>query len=209
MTRGRERAGRRQGPVSGHLILVAWGLQLLPSCGHFGRVLTWPQCRQRQFCKSVSHLSAVEDHMRSLLRSAAALALVFAAVTPAAAQQPVPAGHIKTVSGGAFLVRAGSTTAVKAGDSIFAPDVLRTAADGAVGVTLKDDTRISLGPSSELRLERYVYAPGEGGLGMVLNFVHGVGVYVSGGMAKLAPDSIRLETPAAIIGVRGTTVAVH
>jgi hypothetical protein len=58
-------------------------------------------------------------------------------------------------------------------------------------------------------VSRYVYAPGEGGLGMVLSFVRGVGAYVSGRMAKLAPDSIRLETPSAIVGVRGTTVAVR
>jgi hypothetical protein len=32
---------------------------------------------------------------------------------------------------------------------------------------------------------------------------------VSGRIAKLAPDSVRLETPAAIVGVRGTTVAVN
>jgi hypothetical protein len=44
---------------------------------------------------------------------------------------------------------------------------------------------------------------------MVLNFVRGVAGYISGRMAKLAPDSIRLETPAAIVGVRGTTVAVQ
>jgi hypothetical protein len=135
--------------------------------------------------------------------------MLLLATTPVLAQQPSPAGHVKTVSGSAFIVRQNAIIPARAGEAVFASDALRTAADGAVGVTLKDDTRISLGPSSELRLERYVYAPGEGGLGMVLNFVHGVGVYVSGRMAKLAPDSIRLETPAAIVGVRGTTVAVH
>jgi len=35
-----------------------------------------------------------------------------------------------------------------------------------------------------------------------------VAAYVSGRMAKLSPDSVRLETPAAIVGVRGTTVAI-
>jgi hypothetical protein len=44
---------------------------------------------------------------------------------------------------------------------------------------------------------------------MVLKFVRGAAVYVSGRIAKLAPDSIRLEAPAAIVGVRGTTVAVR
>ncbi len=86
---------------------------------------------------------------------------------------------------------------------------LRTGADGKVGVTLKDDTRLALGPSSEVRLERFSYSPGTASLGMVLKFVRGVTAYVSGRLAKLAPDSIRLETPSAIVGVRGTTLAIR
>ncbi len=127
---------------------------------------------------------------------------------PVTAEQAAPAGHIKIATGAAFIVRQTSTLQAKAGDEVFAIDTLRTDADGTIGVTLMDDTRVSLGPNSEVRLERYVFAPAEGGLGMVLNFVRGVAAYVSGRMAKLAPDSIRLETPAAIVGVRGTTVAI-
>ena len=131
------------------------------------------------------------------------------AATPAFAQQPTPAGHVKVVTGRSFIVRQNTTIAAKPGDAVYALDMLRTDADGKIGVTMIDDTRISLGPSSEVRLERFVFAPAEGGLGMVLNFVRGVAAYVSGRMAKLAPDSIRLETPAAIVGVRGTTVAIR
>lgn len=147
--------------------------------------------------------------MSGLLRFAAAFAMAMAAVTPASAQEAVPAGHVKTVAGAATIVRAGQTMAAKPGAAIYATDTLRTAADGTVGVTLLDDTRISLGPSSEVKIERYVYAPGEGGLGMVLQFMRGVAMYVSGRMSKLAPESIRLETPSAIVGVRGTTVAIR
>ena len=129
--------------------------------------------------------------------------------TPAFAQQPSPAGHVKIATGRSFIVRQNIAIAAKPGDPVFAIDTLRTEADGTIGVTMMDDTRISLGPASEVRLERYVFAPAEGGLGMVLNFVRGVAAYVSGRMAKLAPDSIRLETPAAIVGVRGTTVAIR
>jgi hypothetical protein len=143
--------------------------------------------------------------LRTLLT---ALALIVAA-TPAVAQEPSPAGRIKIASGAAFIVRSSATVAAKPGAAIFASDTLRTGGDGSVGVTMRDDTRLSLGPNSEVRVERYVYAPGEGGFGMVLNFVRGVAAYVSGHIAKLAPDSIRLETPAAIVGVRGTTVAVR
>ena len=147
--------------------------------------------------------------MLAFLRLLGVLAMMLATTRPVLAQQASPAGHVKNVTGSAFIVRQGGVFQAHPGDAVFVADALRTHADGTIGVTLKDDTRISLGPSSELRLERYVFAPGEGGLGMVLNFVRGVAAYVSGRMAKLAPDAIRLETPAAIVGVRGTTVAVR
>jgi hypothetical protein len=127
----------------------------------------------------------------------------------ASAQQPAPAGRIKVATGSAVILRGGSTLPARPGDAVFASDTLQTGADGSLGVTLKDDTRLSLGPRTEVRVERYVYAPDRGALGMVLHFVRGVAAYVSGHMAKLAPDAIRLETPAAIVGVRGTTVAIR
>jgi hypothetical protein len=147
--------------------------------------------------------------MSGFPRFAIGIAIVVGAVTPVYAQQPLPAGHIKTVSGTATIVRAQGTTPAKPGDPIYATDTIRTSGDGTIGVTLRDDTRLSLGPNSEVKLDRYVYAPGEGGLGMVLKFVRGAAVYVSGRIAKLAPDSIRLEAPSAIVGVRGTTVAIR
>lgn len=149
-----------------------------------------------------------EGPMTSLRRSVSILALVLAAATPAAAQQQSAAGRIKVVSGSAFIVRGNDTIPARAGELVFAADGLRTGDGGSLGVTLKDDTRLSLGPNSEVRLDRYVYAPGNGGLGMVIKFVRGVAAYVSGRIARIAPDSIRLETPSAIVGVRGTSVAV-
>jgi hypothetical protein len=147
--------------------------------------------------------------MTSLRRSVGVLALLLTAATPALAQQQTAAGRIKVVSGSAFIVRGTETIPARPGELVYAADALRTGDAGSVGVTLKDDTRLSLGPNSEVRLERYVYAPGSGGLGMVLKFVRGMAAYVSGRMARLAPDSIRLETPAAIVGVRGTTLAIR
>jgi hypothetical protein len=97
----------------------------------------------------------------------------------------------------------------QAGQLVYESDALRTGTDGRLGVTLKDDTRISMGPASEVRVDRFLYAPAEGRLGLVLNVVRGVVAYVSGRIAKLSPDSIRLETPAAVVGVRGTTLALR
>ena len=99
--------------------------------------------------------------------------------------------------------------AAEVGQSVFETDTLRTGEDGSIGVTLDDDTRLSLGPSSEVRLDTFRYAPAEGSVGLAMRFLRGIAVYVSGQIAKLAPDSVRLETPSAIVGVRGTTLAVR
>jgi hypothetical protein len=154
--------------------------------------------------------------------SAAALAMVLAIALPSGPafagdspaggylQQKVDgAGKIKIASGAAFIVRAGQTIPAQAGATVFEADVLRTGADGRLGLMMKDETRLSLGPSSEIRLDRFAYAPAEGRLGFVLSVVRGVAAYVSGKIAKLAPDAVRLETPAAIVGVRGTTVVIR
>jgi hypothetical protein len=131
------------------------------------------------------------------------------AAAPAFAQQPSPAGRIKVVSGEAVVVRDGATIPAHSGVTVYASDSLRTGNDGRVGVTLADDTQVSIGPRSEMRLDSFVYEPTQGQLGLVLQFIRGTAAYVSGRIAKLAPDAVRLETPAAIVGVRGTTVAVQ
>jgi hypothetical protein len=137
-----------------------------------------------------------------------ALVVVLFAST-ASAQQPEAVGRIKLASGAAFLVRGNSQVPAQAGQLLYQSDLLRTGADGTVGVALKDDTRVALGPSSEIRLDRFSYAPAEGQLALVLRVVRGVAAYVSGRIAKLAPDAVRIETPSAILGVRGTTLAVR
>ncbi|HSC28487.1 MAG TPA: FecR family protein [Vicinamibacterales bacterium] len=128
---------------------------------------------------------------------------------PAFAQEQAAAGRIKIASGTVLIVRANATIPAKAGELVYEADTLRTGNDGRVGVTLKDDTRLSLGPNSEVRLDRFAFAPAEGRLAFVLRVVKGVAGYVSGQIAKIAPDAVRLETPSAIVGVRGTTIAIR
>jgi hypothetical protein len=140
---------------------------------------------------------------------AGVLTLVLAATTPVLGQQPSPAGRIKIVSGSAFVMRDGGLIPAQAGQVVFEADGLKTGVDGHLGVTLKDDTRVSLGPGSEVRVEHFVYAPASGSLGLVIKIVRGAVAYVSGQIAKLSPDSVRLETPAAIVGVRGTSLAIR
>ena len=131
------------------------------------------------------------------------------AAAPAFAQQPSPAGRIKVVAGDAVIVRGTSTVPAQNGAAVYQSDGLRTGKDGRVGITLSDDTQVSIGPGSEVRLDSFVYDPGQGQLALVLKFIRGTAAYVSGQIAKLAPDAVRLETPAAIVGVRGTTLGIE
>ena len=137
-----------------------------------------------------------------------ALMLVCSMATPVVAQERPVAGRIKVSTGAAFIVRDGAEIPAGLGQHVFESDGLRTGVDGKIGVTLGDDTRLSLGPNSELKLERFTYTPADSAFGLALKFVRGAATYVSGRIAKLAPDSVRLETPAAIVGVRGTTLAI-
>ena len=139
----------------------------------------------------------------------ALVALLLVAETRVFGQQPPPAGRVKVASGTAFIVRQGQPIPAQVGQVVFESDVLRTAADGRIGVTLNDETRVSLGPGSEVRLAQFAYAPAEGRLGFVLAVARGIVAYVSGRIARLSPDSIRLETPSAIVGVRGTRLAIR
>ena len=188
-----------------------------------GGILAEKQTRMRRIpgdqavlpsCEALTILSqgAPKSASRGVMskRRTWAVAFIFAAATPVFAQQPPPAaGRVKVASGEAFIVRGTKNIPAKVGELVYESDSLRTGADGRVGVTLKDDTRVSLGPSSEVRVERFAYAPAEGRLGVVLKFARGVAAYVSGQIAKLAPDAVRLETPAAIVGVRGTSLGIR
>jgi hypothetical protein len=135
--------------------------------------------------------------------------LLISASAPVLAETPAPAGVIKVASGAAVIVRNGAEIPATVGAAVFETDTLKTAAGGQIGVTLKDSTRVSVGPGSEVRLDAFQYAPAEGRLALVLKFVRGVTAYVSGRIAKLAPDAVRLETPAAIVGVRGTSLIIQ
>jgi hypothetical protein len=96
-----------------------------------------------------------------------------------------------------------------AGLPVLRGDVLRTGTPGTLGVILRDDTTLSLGSGSEVQMAEFVFEPAEGKLGMVLRVNRGAVGYLSGKIAKLAPDAARVETPVATLGIRGTRLAAR
>ncbi len=118
-------------------------------------------------------------------------------------------GSITEVKGPVQLIRNGTEAAAEKGARLFASDILRTEEGGSVGVVLRDDTTLSLGPSSELKMSEFKFKPDEGILAMTLSVAKGTLVYVSGQIAKLAPGSAKIETPSGVAAVRGTELLVE
>ncbi|MBK5277001.1 MAG: FecR domain-containing protein [Desulfuromonadales bacterium] len=129
---------------------------------------------------------------------------LLASAAISAAQDDRPIGLVKTASGEVFILRDGRRMAALPGHQLVLGDELSTGATGALGVILRDDTVLSLGPSTETRIEQFAFEPVDQKLGMVLRVTRGLIEYLSGKISKLAPGSVRIETPVATLGVRGT-----
>lgn len=87
---------------------------------------------------------------------------------------------------------------------VLSRDTIRTGNDGRTGIIFHDGTRISLGPSSEISIERFEFQPADQKLGLILRIVQGIAAYISGKISELSPGSVQVQTPAGIIGLRGT-----
>src|SRR5205809_219304 len=74
------------------------------------------------------------------------IALLAAAFAAAAFANDV--GQIKTVKGTVHVERDGQRLAAKPGMGVRQADTLVTGADGAVGVTFLDNSRVSAGPAA-------------------------------------------------------------
>ncbi len=145
--------------------------------------------------------------MKRTLFAAILLAVLFlpSTVLPAG---PETIGIVRSSAGAAAIARAEQVLPAARGTKLYAGDVLETGPDGSIGIILRDDSSLSVGPSSRLVLKEFLYAPDEGKLGLLARLSRGTMAYISGLIGKLAPEKARFETPTATIGIRGTRFAV-
>ena len=117
-------------------------------------------------------------------------------------------GQIKVSKGQVSIERAGRSLPAAVGTRVQTADVVRTGADGSVGITMDDDALLSAGPNSVLSLDRYSFDPttSKGRFDASLN--KGTLAVISGRIAKQAPDAMTVRTPTAVLGVRGTEFVV-
>jgi hypothetical protein len=125
-----------------------------------------------------------------------------------AQEPPAIAGQVKTLSGSALLTRTGQSEPVVPGMNILSGDHLATAADSSLGLTLRDDTTLSLGPNARLTLDNFIFDPAADKLGFAAKLHRGTFAVLTGQIARLAPDRTKLGTPSANIGIRGTKFVV-
>lgn len=117
-------------------------------------------------------------------------------------------GSVKNVTGEAWVSTGSQRTRAQVGTTVYLGSQLKTAKNGAMGVTFKDNTLMSFGPDTELTVDEYLFAPNEGKLKLGARLDKGSLNYVSGVIAKLKPDAVNVKTPTGTIGVRGTQFLV-
>jgi len=114
------------------------------------------------------------------------------------------AGTIKTSAGSAHILREGARLPADAGAAVMVSDSIETGSDGTVGITLMDDTRLTAGPDSELKLNRFVFDTTTHAGGLDAKITRGSLAVISGKIAKTNPDNVSFSTSAVTLGVRGT-----
>lgn len=117
-------------------------------------------------------------------------------------------GSVRTVDGGCFIDRNEVSMQAETGTHLYKSDILRTGSHGAMGVLLRDDTSLSMGPESEIILEDFVFDPANDTMGMAATFAKGTASVITGKISELAPESAKFSTPLITIGIRGTHFAV-
>ena len=140
----------------------------------------------------------------------ALLALIAAAGLWAAAAQ-AEVGQIKIAKGQVSVDRKGQALPGQVGMLLEPADILKTGADGSVGITMRDNSLLSAGPNSILTLERFEFDATTSQGRFDAQLQRGTLAVVSGRIAKQSPQAMTLRTPSAVLGVRGTefVVSVH
>jgi hypothetical protein len=137
------------------------------------------------------------------------MAAIVAMASLAAKADETPIAQIKTATGPAFIVRGGTKTPAEPGASLFVKDVLQTDAGGTIGLTFSDNSVLSVGPSSEVALAEYNFDSSNFTGSMETDIHSGTLSMVSGDIARSSPSAMKVRTPTAILGVRGTSFAVE
>ena len=119
------------------------------------------------------------------------------------------AGVVKIAKGTVAAERAGVRVPLAAGTRVNQGDRIVTNADGYLGITMRDDTLLTLGPGSVLALDTFGFDPKTHEGSFLASLTKGVLSVVTGLIAKRSPESFVVKTRISTMGVRGTEFIIE
>ena len=133
----------------------------------------------------------------------------------AAAQQSEPLGTVAASQGEVSIARAapppGQVVPVRAGvpEQLFAGDVIKTGLNAKARLLLRDDSFLTLAEETELEITKALFEPAAGLRSTTVRLLHGVARAVVPPNAPHPDSRFTMETPTAVIGVRGSELILQ
>ena len=118
------------------------------------------------------------------------------------------AGVVKTRRGSVVVERSGQKLDAVVGTRILSSDRITTAADSAVGITLRDNTVLSAGPNSTVDLKKFAFNTTTHAGTIDASVKRGTLSVISGKIAKATPEAVSFSAPGMTLGVRGTSFVI-
>ena len=113
-------------------------------------------------------------------------------------------GNVTQQIGNTIIERqAGEKLTSEKGSTIVSYDTVRTG-QGKTAIEFVDETRVDVTQNSKLIIDEFVYDPSTSKGKLALKASFGTIRYASGQIAKNSRQDIKITTPTATIGVRGT-----
>ncbi len=123
--------------------------------------------------------------------------MAMAGVAQSASRIGVTAATTNQVTG----AMGGPAKRLRTGDGIFQNQVIRTKASSTAQLLFADETALTVGPASRVKLDKFVYNPNKKVGNIVFSATKGAFRFVTGNAKS---RSYKITTPFASIGVRGT-----
>ena len=134
--------------------------------------------------------------------------VLIAALAVAVSASAADIGQIKIAKGQVAIERGGQVLRAEVGTRVQSADVLKTGADGSCGLTMSDNSLLSMGPNSILSFDRYDFDSTTQVGRFESTLSKGSLAVISGRIAKQTPDAMTVRTPVSVLGVRGTEFVV-
>ena len=125
------------------------------------------------------------------------LPLVLFAMTLTVANAQTKIGSAQSVKPQAEGSVAGT---LAAGSGVHANETVKTGSSGQTGLRFIDESNLSVGPSSQVQLDKFVYDPSKGTGAVVIEGARGAFRFTSGSQNK---GDIKIKTPSGTLGIRG------